>query len=72
MELLTINKTLPRRHFPSLQEPLLLIKELKEIVRDLKDKNPKLYGYKLMDVGFTSVCNYQASHMRLYFVKRSQ
>ena len=72
MELLTINKTLPRRQVINLQEPLLLVKELKKIVRDLKDKNPNLCSYKLMDVGFTSVNDQRVSHMRLYFVKRSR
>lgn len=71
MELLTINKKLPRRQILSLQEPLLLIKELKQIVRELKDKNPILCNYKLMDVGFTSIKNQKASRMKLYFIKKS-
>lgn len=55
----------------SFNEPIVLINELKRIVKDLKQKNPNLNNYRLMDVGFTSNSNKNISQMKLYFIKRS-
>ncbi len=71
MELLTINKKLPHFLESNLREPFTLIKELKEIVRELKEKNPCLKNYKLMDVGFVSSKARTSPRMSLYFIKRS-
>ncbi|WP_422443980.1 hypothetical protein [Thermoanaerobacterium sp. DL9XJH110] len=69
MELLTISKTLPRHLEFSLQDPLMMIMELKKIVKELKEKNPTLKNYRLMDVGFTAGQNHKIPQMRLYFIK---
>lgn len=71
MELLTINKVKPQLLDFSFNEPIVLINELKRIVKDLKQKNPNLNNYRLMDVGFTSNSNKNISQMKLYFIKRS-
>lgn len=71
MELLTINKVMPRFVEFNLHEPIILMNELKKIVKDLKQKNPNLENYRLMDVGFTPNPNKDISEMRLYFIKKS-
>ncbi|HHW03487.1 MAG TPA: hypothetical protein GXX35_11900 [Thermoanaerobacterales bacterium] len=68
MELLTINKTLPRQVQKNLQEPVVLVHEIKKIVRELKEKNPILRNYKLMDVGLPDK-NQKTPRMNLYFIK---
>lgn len=68
MELLTINKKVPRHFQINLQEPAALVYELKKIVRELKEKNPVLLNYKLMDVGLPGK-NQKIPHMSLYFIK---
>ncbi|HHY42007.1 MAG TPA: hypothetical protein GX514_04060 [Thermoanaerobacterales bacterium] len=70
MELLTINKEMPHFLAFNLHEPFVLINELKKIVKDLKQKNPNLNNYRLMDVGFTANKK-DISQMRLYFIKKS-
>ena len=71
MELLTINKPMSRQLESKLYEPIKLIKELKTIVKELKEKNPSLKNYKLMDVGFITGINQKPSRIKLYFIKRS-
>jgi hypothetical protein len=71
MELLTINRVLPQLLEVNLHEPIILVNELKKIVRDLKEKNPNLENYRLMDVGFSPNHNKDISQMRLYFIKKS-
>lgn len=68
LELLTINKKLPSHFCATLQEPVALVYELKKIVRELKEKNPILLDYKLMDVGLP-VKSQEISHMSLYFIR---
>lgn len=68
MELLTINKTVPRHLQLNLQEPTALVYELKKIVRELKKKNPILRSYRLMDVGLPGK-NQNTQRMSLYFIK---
>lgn len=70
VELLTINKEMPQCLVFNLHKPIVLINELKKIVKDLKQKNPNLNNYRLMDVGFAPN-NKEISQMRLYFVKKS-
>lgn len=72
MELLTINKKFPHRQIMNLEEPMMLIKELKQVVKELKVNNPKLCNYKLMDVGFPPVEDQKESRMKLYFVKKGR
>ena len=71
VELLTIYKALPRPVEINLHEPMIILKEIKKIVKDLKSKNPRLKNYRLMDVGFTSECMPRGSGMKLYFIKGS-
>lgn len=71
MELLTINKIIPRYNKFDLKEPYILLNELKQMVKDLKNKNPLLQNYKLKDVGFPFDKEQQLSFVRLYFVKKS-
>ncbi|MGI6485791.1 MAG: hypothetical protein ACOX15_05620 [Tepidanaerobacteraceae bacterium] len=71
MELLTIDKKLPHFLEYNIFEPLILINELKKIVKELKQKNPCLKNYKLMDVGFSSSKTRTQPRMRLYFIKKS-
>lgn len=68
MELLTINKKVPRHFQINIHEPAAIVYELKKIVRELKEKNPILLNYKLMDVGLPDK-NQKIPHMSLYFVK---
>jgi len=68
LELLTINKTVPRHLQLNLQEPAALVYELKKIVRELKEKNPILRSYRLMDVGLPGK-NQNTQRMSLYFIK---
>jgi len=70
MELLTINREMPKLIEFNLHEPIILVNELKKIVSELKRKNPNLNNYCLMDVGF-SPNSKDMSQMRLYFVKKS-
>ncbi|HHY05177.1 MAG TPA: hypothetical protein GX534_08330 [Thermoanaerobacterales bacterium] len=70
MELLTILKSFNFHLDVKPQELLNIIKEIKKIVRELKQKNPCLKNYKLMDVGF--VFANKKPQMKLYFIKRSQ
>lgn len=70
VELLTINKEMSQFLLFNLHEPIILVNELKKIVKDLKQKNPKLNNYRLMDVGF-AYNNKDISQMRLYFIKKS-
>ena len=72
MELLTINKVMPQLLEVNLHEPIILMNELKKIVKDLKQKNPNLENYRLIDVGFTPNPNKDISQMRLYFIKKSR
>jgi len=69
VELLTINKEMPALLAFNLHKPAVLVKELKKIVKDLKQKNPVLHNYCLMDVGFLP--NQEMSQMKLYFLKKS-
>ncbi|HHY71230.1 MAG TPA: hypothetical protein GX519_06240 [Thermoanaerobacterales bacterium] len=55
----------------NLHEPIILINELKKIVKDLKTKNPNLENYRLMDVGFTPNPSRDISQIKLYFIKKS-
>jgi len=71
MELLTINKAIPRPVEINIHEPVAILKEIKKIVKDLQEKNPNLKSYRLMDVGFTSGGFYSGSRMKLYFIKGS-
>lgn len=68
MELLTINKTLPCHLQLNLQEPLTILHEVKKIVKELKEKNPVLRNYRLMDVGLPRK-NQKNPRMSLYFIK---
>ncbi|HQE04751.1 MAG: hypothetical protein WBJ30_11110 [Tepidanaerobacteraceae bacterium] len=70
VELLTINREMPRFLAINLHKPCIVINELKKIVKDLKQKNPHLNNYCLMEVGFSP--DKEISHMRLYFMKKSQ
>lgn len=70
LEMLTIRKPMPHQINYDMQDPLLLINELKRIVKDLKKNNPSLKNYKLVDVGFFPIGRRGKSHMSLYF-KRS-
>jgi len=70
VELLTINKEMSQFLLFNLHEPIILVNELKKIVKDLKQKNPKLNNYRLIDVGF-AYNNKDISQMRLYFIKKS-
>ncbi|HHX22509.1 MAG: hypothetical protein ACOX2A_10250 [Tepidanaerobacteraceae bacterium] len=69
MELLTINKVMPQL-FEYINDPYIFMYELKSIVKELKQKNPILRNYRLMDVGFPSNHNKSYSQMRLYFIKK--
>lgn len=57
--------------FFDIQEPVVLMNELKKIVKELKERNPNLRDYKLMNVGFTSNHKLDISQMRFYFIKKS-
>lgn len=71
MEILTIRRKAIPHLSCDVTDPLLLLQELKMMVKDLKKNNPCLEDYRLVDVGFTSTFNNQKiSYMSLYF-KRS-
>jgi len=70
VELLTINKEMPKLLMFNLHKPSIVVDELKKIVKELKQKNPDLNNYCLMDVGFSP--NKDMSQMRLYFMKKSR
>lgn len=70
VELLTIIKEMPKLLAFNLHKPSVVVSELKKIVKDLKQKNPHLNNYCLMDVGFLTN-NTDKSQMRLYFIKKS-
>lgn len=71
LEILTIRKVMPYRLKYNIQDPLILINELKKVVKELKTNNPYLKNYKLMDVGFAIVDKQKSSHMSLYFKKEA-
>lgn len=69
MELLTINKAIPRPLEVNFHEPMVVIGEIKKIVKDLKERNPSLKSYRLMDVGISQDNNCNGSRVKLYFIK---
>ena len=71
MELLTVNSVMSNFIKVNLNEPKILLKELKKVVRELRQRNPHLGDYCLMDVGFTTGRKNDTSQIRLYFTKKS-
>lgn len=70
LEILTIKRVVPHYLRYNIQDPLILIREIKKIVKDLKKHNSFLKNYRLMDVGFTAK-KQKLSHMNLYFKKEA-